>query len=74
MPGVFDLKSGKLRHFEFGGKGEGGHEAFSSGDLMHVRGEAFRISDGQSVGNVPASFVGRGVVGEIGRASCRERV
>ena len=65
LPGVFDLKSGKLRHFEFGGKGEGGHEAFSSGDLMHVRGEAFRISDGQSVGNVPASFVGRGVVGVV---------
>ena len=65
LPGVFDLKTGEFRHFEFGGKGEGGHEAFSSGDLMHVRGAAFRISDGQSVGNVPASFVGRGVVGLV---------
>jgi outer membrane protein assembly factor BamB len=65
LPGVFDLTTGELRHFEFGGKGEGGHDAFSSGDLMHVRGEAFRISDGQSVGNVPASFVGRGVVGLV---------
>lgn len=65
LPGVFDLKTGVLRHFEFGGKGEGGNDAFSSGDLMHIRGEAFRISDGQSVGNVPASFVGRGVVGLV---------
>ena len=63
LPGVFDLKTGKLKHFEFGGKGEGGHNVFSSGELMHVRGEAFRVSDGQSLGRIPASFVGRGIAG-----------
>lgn len=63
LPGVFDLKTGRLKHFEFGGKGEGGHDVFSSGQLMHVRGAALRISDGKSVGRIPASFVGRGIAG-----------
>ena len=63
LPGVFDLKTGKLKYFEFGGKGAGGHEVFSSGEFMHVRGEAIRVSDGKSIGKIPASFVGRGIAG-----------
>ncbi|MFP6762483.1 MAG: PQQ-binding-like beta-propeller repeat protein, partial [Planctomycetaceae bacterium] len=65
LPGVFDLQTGEMRHFEFGGKGEGGHDVFVSGGLIHVRGEAFHVTDGQSVGNVPADFVGRGIVGLV---------
>lgn len=67
LPGIFDKKTGELRHFEFGGKGEGGFDAFSSGDLVHVRGDVLRTSDGAAAGSIPARLAGQhGVIGESG--------
>ncbi len=53
LPAGFDLKTGELRHFEFGGKGAGGFEVLTSGDWYFVADNAFRAFDGASVGQIP---------------------
>jgi outer membrane protein assembly factor BamB len=59
LPGVFDRKTGRLKHFNFGGKGDGGHDVMAAGDYFVVANELFRLSDGALVGSFPASVAGR---------------
>ena len=67
LPGVFDRKTGELQQFQFGGKGEGGHQVVAYGDYCLVRGSVFQLSDGVAVGKVPADVIGSlGIIGTKG--------
>jgi outer membrane protein assembly factor BamB len=57
LPGVFDLKTGELRHFEFGGKGDGGFEVVAAGPFYVSGDEAVVTSDGTLLGNIPIDVV-----------------
>lgn len=58
LPAAFDLATGRLRHFEFGGKGAGGFAVLTSGKWYFVGDSVFRASDGASVGQIPARVTG----------------
>ena len=67
LPGGFDLKTGKLRHFEFGGKGTGGYEVMAIGDWYCIAGNVFRAADGASAGRLAARVVSpEGIIGNEG--------
>jgi len=69
LPGVFGLASGELRHFDFGGKGEGGYRVIASGDYYFARGNMRRTIDGLDVGSISAELVGpSGIIGTDGSA------
>jgi hypothetical protein len=46
LPAVFHRKTGKLAHFDFGGKSSGGFEVLAGGDCYWVGGELFQLNDG----------------------------
>ncbi len=70
LPGIFDLATGKLKHFEFGGKGEGGYRVFATEDYYFVRGDMFRRTDGKQIGSIPADTVGSlDIVGSSDKSS-----
>ncbi len=56
LPAVFDRRSGKLEHFNFGGKGDGGYDVMAAGNLLIVRGGMFQLSDGVSVARGSATI------------------
>lgn len=57
LPGVFDRHTGKLLHFDFGGKGNGGHDVLAAGPFYLCGGAALRSGDGRSIGQFPASVI-----------------
>lgn len=57
LPGVFDLGTGELRNFQFGGKGIGGYEVVAAGPFYAVANEAVQTSDGTVLGRIPADVV-----------------
>lgn len=67
LPGVFDLKTGKLRHFEFGGKGQGGYHVVAAGSFYTVGQDAIQTDDGKSLGRIPTDVVRDGqAIGDDG--------
>ncbi len=61
MPAVFDRKTGKLLHFEFGGKGGSGSDGIMATDQFYVlRNVMLRTSDGASLGTVNTAVLGQG--------------
>lgn len=67
LPGGFDLKTGELRHFEFGGKGGGGFEVLTSDNWYVVAGTLYRAADGASAGRIAARVVSpSGLIGNEG--------
>lgn len=75
LPAGFDLSTGELRHFEFGGKGAGGFEVLTSGNWYFVAGNLFRATDGASAGRVPARITGRdGIIGNDGSSIVVTRI
>ena len=57
LPAVFDRHSGELLHFDFGGKGSGGHAVLAAGPFYLCGGAALRSTDGRLVGQFPAQVV-----------------
>ena len=72
LPAVFDRETGELRHFNFGGKGSGGHRVMASGELILCGHEALRPRDGASVARFPATV--SGAYGAIGNSAAQEIV
>lgn len=65
LPAVFDLASGELVQFTFGGKGEGGHAVLVLDEAYVVRGELFETRTGKSLGNLSADIaVADGTLGK----------
>ncbi len=60
LPAVFDRETGKLKHFNFGGKGSGGHAVMAAGPFMVVRNQVMRTDDGAEIGTMFASYVADG--------------
>lgn len=60
LPAVFDLETGELVHFDFGGKSSGGYNVMASDEYYFVRREMFRLADGAKVGDVHASLLADG--------------
>ncbi|MHC4179096.1 MAG: outer membrane protein assembly factor BamB family protein, partial [Planctomycetota bacterium] len=52
LPGCFDLETGNLRYFNFGGKGEGSHHVTARDEWFFVSGGVGRVSDGGKVDGV----------------------
>lgn len=50
LPAVFDRRTGKLKHFDFGGKSSGGWRVLANDGLFSVGGESFALSDRSQVG------------------------
>ncbi len=57
LPAVFDRATGELRHFQFGGKGEGGWDVVAHEKFYVVGGVAFAMSDGASIGSVVSNVL-----------------
>ncbi len=67
LPAAFNLKTGELKHFEFGGKGNGGYEVLTSNDWYFVAGNVYRGSDGIGAGRFAARVAGHcGIIGNDG--------
>ena len=57
LPAVFDRHTGRLRHFEFGGKGDGGWQATVNDSFYVVGKSAHNLRDGAKVGNAKADVL-----------------
>jgi outer membrane protein assembly factor BamB len=58
LPAVFDRVSGRLKHFNFGGKGSGSYVVMAAQDCFIAAHEMFRMSDGAALGKLPAELAG----------------
>ena len=57
LPAVFERKTGKLVHFQFGGKSGGGFEVMAGGDCYAVGGELFQLKDGMRLASLDAGLM-----------------
>jgi outer membrane protein assembly factor BamB len=65
--GVFDLKTGELRHFEFGGRGDGGYKVVAAGSIYSSGTQAIATNDGTSLGKLPLDILqGNKAIGSDG--------
>lgn len=62
LPAVFDRHTGKLVHFDFGGKQSGGYDVIATKDFASTRGESIHLGDGAPLGTVPLSVAGDNVL------------
>ncbi len=72
LPAVFDRETGELQHFDFGGKGSGGHQVMAAGELLFCGNEALRPHNGAVVAQFPALVSGE--FGTIGDSAAQEIV
>ncbi len=56
-PAVFDRHTGKLLHFQFGGKGAGGWNVCANKQIYVVQREALELAGGKSVGSFAADVL-----------------
>ncbi|MEX2286542.1 MAG: PQQ-binding-like beta-propeller repeat protein [Planctomycetaceae bacterium] len=67
LPAVFNRKTGKLNHFDFGGKSSGGYDAMANDQVYLVRNDLCQISDGKTIAQVVASVLdGEMIIGSSG--------
>jgi len=62
LPAIFDRKTGKLEHFEFGDKSSGGYGVMVAGDKYFVRSQFFQLEDGLKLGMAYASVTNGNIV------------
>ena len=69
-PAVFNRKTGKLLHFQFGGRGGSGYSGIMATDQFFVvRNTMVRSSDGASLGSVNTAVLGQGrLIGSAGKS------
>lgn len=62
LPAVFDRHTGKLVHFDFGGKESGGYDVIATKHFVSTRGESIHLGDGAALGTMPLSVAGGDVL------------
>ena len=57
LPAVLDCNTGKLLHFEFGGKGSGHHQVMTGQTVYQTGNELFSTSEDKSISKVPFQLI-----------------
>ena len=57
LPAVLDRDTGKVRHFDFGGKSSGGFDVIANDEMYVVRNDMLRLTDGKAVARVKSSVL-----------------
>ncbi|MEX1042058.1 MAG: PQQ-binding-like beta-propeller repeat protein [Pirellulaceae bacterium] len=64
VPAIFDRTTGEFQHFEFShaavGKGSGGFDVTTQGDLYFNNGKMYRLKDGKQLGSINAGVLADG--------------